>query len=134
MSEELQEVQAPGPELPETVEPETTESESADLGKPKAKTKAQLETELADLTSEISSLRDELERFKAAMPKTLIPKEGHTAVFVKSNNVAYIPEGKQKYVHGSVNGAPFKVLCDEQVEVADHVAEALRGVLEAQKG
>lgn len=131
MSDELtpEVMEAPGPELPEAPEPETDAAE----GKPKSKTKAQLEAELSALTEELTSLRAELDKFKAALPKAQMPKEGHQSIFVKSNNVAYIPEGKKKFLHGSVNGTPFKVLCDEQVEVADHVAEALRGVLEAQK-
>jgi hypothetical protein len=118
-------------QAPESTEPEATDSETGE--KAKSKTKAQLEAELSALTAEITSLRSELDKFKAALPKEMVPKEGHKVVFIKSNNVAAIPEGKKKFLHGSVNGTPFKVLCDEQVEVADHVAEALRGVIEAQK-
>lgn len=85
------------------------------------------------LESENSALKAEIEALRAKLPKNITARAGHKVVFISSKGVAAIKKNEGKYIQGSVNGVPFEVLCDEQVEVSDEVAEALRGVIEAQK-
>jgi len=55
-------------------------------------------------------------------------------MFIPSRMVEYREETvggkKQRFLHGFVNGRPFKVQCDVQVEVDETVFGALQGVRE----
>ena len=101
--------------------------------RPKAKTKAELEDEVEALQAELAELHAKFEAAKTASPGGITPKEGHKVVFIKSEWVAAITKDKKKYVQGNINGVPFEVVCNEQVEVPDDVAEVLKHVTEANK-
>ena len=57
-----------------------------------------------------------------------LPSFGIESWPLKENGVV------RKFVRGSVNGVPFEVECDKQVEVAPEVAEVLRPLMAKQAG
>jgi len=116
---------------PEQTEPSNPE-EKQEAASVKPKTKADLEAENVALLAEVEKLKAENEALKKQIPETPEVKAGHKMIFIKSNSVPAIPKNGKKYVEGQVNGDKFEVLCDHQVEVPDHIAEALRGVILAQ--
>lgn len=115
----------PAPEAPAPAEPEAEQPA-------KPKTKAELEVENANLSARNAELEEMLQALRKMLPKNVTARPGHSVVFIKSNDVPAIPRDGKKYVQGAVNGEKFEVLCDSQVEVADHIAEALKGVISRQ--
>lgn len=98
--------------------------------------------EIEALEAENKALKTRISELESLIPKQLTAKEGHAIVFVKSENVAYTKKGDGKYINVSVSGTnpdgsffhmDHDVLCDRQVEVPKPIADALKGVIEAQR-
>lgn len=89
----------------------------------------------AELKEQLKAAQEELETLKQGNKKPE-PKEGHQIIFISSKyaNISTKLRGKEKskVVTGSVNGIPFEVECDKQVEVSDEIAGALAGLLAQQ--
>lgn len=118
--------QQPGPTETEVQPGQDNNQQPDNPARPaKPPTKAELEVENARLL-------EQNEQLKRMIPNHIQPKEGYKVVFIKSNGVPAVPKNGKKYIEGSVNGKKFEVLCDQQVEVSDEIAEALQGVIKAQ--
>ncbi len=94
-----------------------------------------------DLQKENEALRLKVEELEALLPKQLQAKDGYAIVFIKSDAVTATKKKDGKYVKVRVTGKnddgsefhmEHDVKCDCQVEVPQPIAEALKGVIEAQ--
>ncbi len=63
------------------------------------------------------------------------PKAATMSVHIYSAGIETYPVAgsRTRVVRGCVNGEPYEVVCDAQVEVKPEVAEALKGIIEKQK-
>lgn len=117
----------------DTVNDTTVKQEELLVAASKPKNKAELEAENELLRTENERLALENETLKRMLPSYIQPRPGYKVVFIKSDKVAAIVHNGRKHIEGAVNGVKFMVPCDMQTEVPDAVAEALAGVISAQR-
>lgn len=120
------------------VEPEATEPEpEPEPEEPveEGPSASDLLAETEHLKTRIAALEIENALLRSKLPANITAREGYKVIYLKSNGVlTETKEDGKKYVKGDINGDKFEVVCDEQTEVREDIAGALKGLLDSQKG
>ena len=107
---------------------------------------AQLKVNQEKLEAEIVQLKEALEAAKpkpAAVVRHGEGEEKYHFILIKSNGLDTIngkknpltgDRDKFKYVKITINGKSVEVLCDQQIEVSNSIYEAVKPLLDSQRG